>query len=1036
MEEQTYPVEDLSALQDQVRQFLKDNNNRIVKDGDVIYDNEDDNVDADDDVVVQQQQVLDTSLSSEDNNNNNTTDDDIAQLSKRSNRRKFVMPIQISGGSGHGSIGAELSTMNTSSSSGKSSLSGGSNISPRSAASPNSKTPPTSSYPMSPGSPSPAAFNSPSSTGHSIHHFNIHSPGLMPLDDLKGTLGQYQLLHHIGNGYLGNTFSAIPPDSSEEYEILRSLAINQNIVNYTGLVTDQHNRVAIVQEFVDNGSFADIYKRLGPFPEAILARYVTQVLETLHYLHQQEIIHRNLKANNLLLARGGRCKLSDFGVGCTLGNSYRTALLGEPYWMAPELLMMRDFNSKIDIWSLGCTVIELLTGKPPFYNLSPMEALVNIVDERKPIDLPKDISKELTSFLQSCLVRVPSQRSSAEQLIKHPWLVAAASANSSSTDSFLAMMGQTPMAKPVGATAAATSSFNLSSDAIKPRSENFSVDLFSQIEKNEQDIGAMTPMPNNIVNAQSIEVQHYTTHMDKGLAPPAQVEQLQKIIDYNHSITTFLKEAVSQLESEQTNGYSLQVQMKAKMQEILDQNKTSARVSAHSNSLLKRTNQMASELTKKNEHFKMNIKRLEDYLLTKDKDDCAKKLASVVYKHKISFENLLNPTLAAPVVYQLGSKVWKKGQEKKALGTLKDSFLFLFKNDKSKEPLDVVYLNDKKSISVSSSMSDSSKKKSFYISIGTSITGEAELTTDVPQGVATAPSTGAPTSSSATATTAAGAAATKESTLWCILAFENQKDMEAWYGVLEASIPWYERKPNEISKPKGLVDAKKHQKQKSVDRSVNETWRNTSSGMKAAPFPGVFGIKLEDVMARENPNSEIPSFVTKMVNFLERNIQEEGILRISGSTTEIQEMRATLQKGDNIDYKVAHRDPNAVAGLLKLYLRELPDNLVPMNLRIMSAEIIGDRSVSDDDRVARVVELFKQLPKHELNLLKHMIRFAKRVVEQSDLNKMVLVNVTTCFAQSLKGLIPGLFAFCVQHYEAVFVTPYVGLGTSATGQSK
>eukprot|EP01133_Synstelium_polycarpum_P009859 gene9859-11520_t len=849
-----------------------------------------------------------------------------------------------------------------------------------------------SSYPSSP-SVSPNQSLSPSyKKGSNL----LYSPNSRN-DEAPHNLGKYQILHHIGHGYFGNTFSAVPLDSSEyvaiklldtgrvpvnhqalikkEFEILKTLT-SQNIVNYISLI-NEHNNFGVVQEFVENGSLSDIYKRLGSFPESLIVKYIIQILECLHYIHSQEIIHKNIKANNVLLAKGGKCKLSDFGLGCTLGSSFRNTIHGEPYWLAPELLLMRDFNQKVD-------------------------ALMSIVDEKRVIELPKDISKELAAFLTLCFTKDPKQRPSVDVLMKHQWLGVPVGADSSMA--FSALLNQPPLKF------TAPSSTDHSS---KPRSENFSIDFLSQMEANEHDITQLSPISSSLVDLNSYDFRSHQS-VDRSLPLETQIEQLRAMIDHNANLTAHMKEVVDTLQKEQTISYNLQVQMKAKMQEILDQNKTGARISAHSNQLLKRTNQMASDLTRKNEYFRHNIKRLEDYLLTKD--DCAKKLANVVYKHKISFDNLLNPTLATPVVFQVGSKLWKKGQEKRALGTLKDNFLFFFKNDKSTGPLDVVYLNDKKNLSVSSSQ-DSTKKKTFFISIGTTISSGEH---DGGEG-AGSQGAGSPPANASTKDLAAMA----PTVLWCLLAFDNQKDMEGWYGVLEAAISWYERKPNEISKPLLEMQARaKHTKQKSVDNTTmsagSGSWRKESGGLK---FPGVFGIKLEDVMSRENPNLEIPAFVSKMVHFLERNIQEEGILRISGSTTEIQDMKATLQKGENIDYLSSNRDTHAVAGLLKLYLRELPDSLVPLSLRVVSAEIIADRTRSDADKIACVIDLFKQLPKHDHNLLMHMIRFAKRVTEQSEHNKMVLSNVTTCFAQSLKGLIPGLFTFCVLNYEQVFVVP-------------
>ncbi|EFA83825.1 putative protein serine/threonine kinase [Heterostelium album PN500] len=866
-------TEDLSVLQAQVREFLQATNDENEYDYDDDQNDDellDDSFNADHGGVSDEDdgQLTNNNNNSSNNNNNHEVDTPTAagassssfesvapgQKTLKRNRRKFAMPANGSDSaldhhSNYHPV-SPSSTLTTTTSGnnhhptfspiGSSSVG---NLSP----SPNKTATPTS-YPASPSispnqSLSPASYNSKPTVSFSSLLYSPNSRN----DEAPPTLGKFQLLHHIGNGYFGNTFSAASPDSSEyvvvklidlnrvtvtnqnimrqEFEILKSLS-NQSVVNYQTMIVD-HNHLGIVQEFVENGSLSDIYKRLGAFPESLLVN-------------------------------------------------------------------------------------------PPFGKYSAMEALVHIIDDRVPVHIPDDASPELQSFLHLCFIRNAASRSSSEQLLKHPWL---GFTGVQDAVAFSALLNQPPM----------KFQQNTRESAGKPRSENFSIDFLSQMESNEHDISQLNPVPHqSSADWAAMQPRHYSS-IDKTLPPAKQIEQLHQMIDYNLEQTRQLKE--------------------------------------------------------------------------------------------ISFDNLLNPTLAAPVTYQIGSKLWKKGQEKKALGTLKDNFIFFFKNDKSKEPLDVVYLNDKKSISVSSSQ-DSTKKKTFYICIGTLITsGEHDAESGNANGGSGSNGNGSGSGSGNAANSINSSSkdliSSMPTLLWCLLGFDNQKDMEAWLGVLEASVSWYERKPNEISKP---ILEKKHTKQKSVDRakeeSMSSTWKKESGGMK---FPGVFGIKLDDVMARENPNAEIPSFVTKMVNFLERHIQEEGILRISGSSTEIQEMKAILDKGSNVEYP-ASRDTHAVAGLLKLYLRELPDLLVPTSLRIVSAEIIADRTMSEDEKISSVVELFKQIPKNEHNLLKHMIRFAKRVTEQSDHNKMVLANVTTCFAQSLKGLIPGLFTFCVQHYEQIFVS--------------
>jgi serine/threonine protein kinase len=136
-------------------------------------------------------------------------------------------------------------------------------------------------------------------------------------------------------------------------------------------------------EYVENGSLANIIKpnKFGPFPESLVAVYIAQVLEGLVYLHEQGVIHRDIKGANILTTKEGLVKLADFGVATKLNEAdvNTHSVVGTPYWMAPEVIEMSGVCAASDIWSVGCTVIELLTCVPPYYDLQPMPALFRIV---------------------------------------------------------------------------------------------------------------------------------------------------------------------------------------------------------------------------------------------------------------------------------------------------------------------------------------------------------------------------------------------------------------------------------------------------------------------------------------------------------------------------------------------------------------------------------------------------------------------------------------------------------------------------------
>lgn len=158
----------------------------------------------------------------------------------------------------------------------------------------------------------------------------------------------------------------------------------------------------------------------------MIARYVKQMLEGLHYLHQQGVVHCDIKCANILVSRSGVIKLTDFGVSRKLKNDedFQSEVVGTPFWMAPEVIQLQGASTASDIWSLGCTVIELLTGHPPYHELQSMTAMYRIVEEEHPT-FPPGISRELEDFLLCIFKKDQRQRQTAKQLLSHPFIQSA-----------------------------------------------------------------------------------------------------------------------------------------------------------------------------------------------------------------------------------------------------------------------------------------------------------------------------------------------------------------------------------------------------------------------------------------------------------------------------------------------------------------------------------------------------------------------------------------------------------------------------------
>ncbi|KAH7325766.1 septation protein H [Stachybotrys elegans] len=208
-----------------------------------------------------------------------------------------------------------------------------------------------------------------------------------------------------------------------EIDLLKNLH-HANIVKYIGFVksTDCLN---IILEYCENGSLHSICKAYGKFPENLVGVYMTQVLQGLEYLHNQGVIHRDIKGANILTTKDGTVKLADFGVSTSTlagGQDKEAQVVGTPYWMAPEIIELSGASSASDIWSVGCTVIELQSGKPPYHNLAAMPALFAIVNDDHP-PLPEGISPAARDFLMQCFQKDPNLRVTARKLLRHAWIV-------------------------------------------------------------------------------------------------------------------------------------------------------------------------------------------------------------------------------------------------------------------------------------------------------------------------------------------------------------------------------------------------------------------------------------------------------------------------------------------------------------------------------------------------------------------------------------------------------------------------------------
>ncbi|KAL9641092.1 MAG: hypothetical protein Q9204_000317 [Flavoplaca sp. TL-2023a] len=245
-------------------------------------------------------------------------------------------------------------------------------------------------------------------------------------------LKDYQLGDCLGKGAFGSVFRALNMGTGETVAVKQvkladlpkselRVITHPNIVKYHGFVKSAES-LNIILEYCENGSLHSISKNFGKFPENLVGLYMSQVLHGLLYLHEQGVIHRDIKGANILNNKQGLVKLADFGVATRTTTLHESSVVGTPYWMAPEVIELSGATTASDIWSLGCTVIELLDGRPPYHKLQPMHALFRIVNDDHP-PLPEGASPVVRDFLMQCFQKDPNLRVSARKLLKHPWIV-------------------------------------------------------------------------------------------------------------------------------------------------------------------------------------------------------------------------------------------------------------------------------------------------------------------------------------------------------------------------------------------------------------------------------------------------------------------------------------------------------------------------------------------------------------------------------------------------------------------------------------
>ncbi|KAM3923626.1 mitogen-activated protein kinase kinase kinase 3 [Leptodactylus fuscus] len=252
----------------------------------------------------------------------------------------------------------------------------------------------------------------------------------------QGAFGRVYLCYDVDTGReLAAKQVQFDPDSPEtskevsalecEIQLLKNLH-HERIVQYYGCLRDKGEKtLTIFMEYMPGGSVKDQLKAYGALTENVTRRYTRQILEGVSYLHSNMIVHRDIKGANILRDSAGNVKLGDFGASkrlqtiCMSGTGIRS-VTGTPYWMSPEVISGEGYGRKADVWSLGCTVVEMLTEKPPWAEYEAMAAIFKIATQPTIPHLPPSTSEQCRDFVKRILVEA-RQRPSAEELLRHPF---------------------------------------------------------------------------------------------------------------------------------------------------------------------------------------------------------------------------------------------------------------------------------------------------------------------------------------------------------------------------------------------------------------------------------------------------------------------------------------------------------------------------------------------------------------------------------------------------------------------------------------
>jgi serine/threonine protein kinase len=262
------------------------------------------------------------------------------------------------------------------------------------------------------------------------------SPGAAaPPDDWELDPADIAFQEKIASGAFGDLYKGVycgqdvaikivrnvQSDTQQFQEFMQEVAImrkvrHKNVVQFIGACTRKPS-LCIVFEFMSGGSVFDYMRKGGALKLTTVLKVATEVCRGMDYLHKRKIVHRDLKAANLLMDDTGTVKIADFGVARVMDTmGVMTAETGTYRWMAPEVIEHAPYNNKADVFSFAIVLWELLTGKVPYSEMTPLQAAVGVVQKGLRPQIPSNCPPALAGVMQECWQRNPEARPSFENL--------------------------------------------------------------------------------------------------------------------------------------------------------------------------------------------------------------------------------------------------------------------------------------------------------------------------------------------------------------------------------------------------------------------------------------------------------------------------------------------------------------------------------------------------------------------------------------------------------------------------------------------